>query len=154
MMAAALCVVATITLAGCSKEPQTPPQQAPSATTEQPTSAPPQVNREKQQAKKTVVAVMKEYFDTDRSQEKWYAAIEPYLSADARYLYEDSNKDNIPKGANVTAAPKLRSDEDASLTYTIDTTDGTYTLILVLEGDHGGAYAVDEIRTATSGAYD
>ena len=150
---AALALVAT--LSACSQPSQTPPSD--SGTADSPVATPsPQVPTGDMYAaaSQTVTTVMTEYFDTDRSQKKWFSALEPYLSADAQYAYEDSNMGNIPDG-NVTGVPQLRSDDENGLTYAIATTEGDFTLVLVLEGDEGGDYAVDEIKPpGSSGSYD
>lgn len=101
----------------------------------------------------TVTTVMTEYFDTDRSSEEWFQALQPYLSSDAQYLYEDANIRNIPDG-NVTGRPQMVSDDDQGLRYFVDTSIGQFTVILVLESDSGRSYVVDDIQSPGSGDYD
>ncbi|MGO3070584.1 hypothetical protein [Brevibacterium sp. FME37] len=142
------------TLSACSQPTQTPPSATPSTT---PTAVSPSqqvpTTDLHAEASKTVVTVMTEYFDTDRSAAEWFDALSPYLSMDAQYHYEDSNVDNIPEG-NITGTPQLVSDNKQGLRYFIDTSVGQFTLTLVLEGDTGGSYVVDDITTPDSGEYD
>lgn len=148
-------VTLALTVAGCSdtekSQEQSPPPPTVVATDPAPSPDPRQSAYDA--AAKTVAAVMSEYFKTNRSQADWYAALQPYLSAEAQYLYEDSNMANIPDGT-VTGAPQLVSDDENGLRYFIDTSVGQFTVILVLEGDSGGQYAVDEIKPPNSGEYD
>lgn len=147
-------MVLLTTLSACSQPTQTPPPVAPSATsaTAPPSQQAPTTDLH-EEASETVVTVMTEYFDTDRSADEWYDALSPYLSMDAQYRYEDSNIANIPEG-NITGAPQLVSDNKQGLRYFIDTSLGQFTLTLVLEGDTGGSYVVDDITTPDSGEYD
>lgn len=147
-------MVLITTLSACSQPTQTPPSETSNTTPAavSPSQQAPTTDLHAE-ASKTVVAVMTEYFDTDRSADEWFNALSPYLSMDAQYQYEDSNIDNIPKG-NITGAPQLVSDNEQGVRYFIDTSLGQFTLTLVLEGDTGGSYVVDDITTPDSGEYD
>ncbi|MGO3343655.1 MAG: hypothetical protein ACTIK1_15025, partial [Glutamicibacter arilaitensis] len=74
------------TLSACSQPTQTPPSATPSTT---PTAVSPSqqvpTTDLHAEASKTVVTVMTEYFDTDRSAAEWFDALSPYLSMDAQY---------------------------------------------------------------------
>lgn len=154
-LVAVAAVTLALTVAGCTDTEKSQEQSTPPASTSATDPAPSPDPRQSayDAAAKTVATVMDEYFKTNRSQADWYAALEPYLSAEAQYLYEDSNMANIPDG-NVTGAPQLVSDDASGLRYFIDTTLGQFTVILVQEGDSGGQYVVDEIKTPNSGEYD
>lgn len=155
MVTGVVAVALVTTLSACSQPTPTPHPETSSTT---PATAPPspQVTPTTDlhaEASKTVVTVMTEYFDTDRSTDEWFDALSPYLSLDAQYHYEDSDIANIPEG-NITGAPQLVSDNEQGLRYFIDTSVGQFTLTLVLEGDTGGSYVVDDITTPDSGEYD
>lgn len=144
-----------LTITGCTdtEKSQTPQPSTPTVAVTDPPASPDPRQSAYDEAAKTVTTVMTEYFDTDRPAAEWFAALEPYLSLDAQYLYEDSNIDNIPEG-NVTGVPKMVSDDAKGLRYFVDTSIGQFTVILVLEDDHGGEYVVDEIQSPGSGEYD
>lgn len=144
-----------ITIAGCTdtEKSQKPASASPTVAATSPAATPDPRQSTYDDAADTVTTVMTEYFDTDRPAEEWFAALEPHLSMDAQYLYADSNIANIPEG-NVTGAPQQVSDDANGLRYFVDTTIGQFTVILVLEGDSGGPYVVDEIQTPGSGKYD
>lgn len=144
-----------VTIAGCTdtEKSQEPASGSPTVAATDPVTTPDPRQRAYDDAAETVTTVMTEYFDTDRPADEWFAALEPYLSMDAQYLYEDSNIANIPDG-NATGAPHMVSDNEKGLRYFVDTTIGQFTVILVLEGDSGGSYVVDEIQSPGTGEYD
>lgn len=144
-----------LTITGCTDagKSQDPESATPTVSVTDPPTTPAARQSAYDDAAKTVTTVMTEYFDTKRSSDAWFAALEPHLSMEAQYLYEDANIKNIPDG-NVTGTPQLVSDDAKGLRYFVDTSIGQFTVILVLEGDSGGAYVVDEIQSPGSGKYD
>lgn len=144
-----------LTIAGCTdaeKSPE-PGSGSPTVAATDPVVTPDPRQSSYDDAAETVTTVMTEYFDTDRPANEWFAALEPHLSMDAQYLYEDSNVANIPDG-NVTGAPQMVSDDEKGLRYFVDTSIGQFAVILVLEGDSGGSYVVDKIKSPGTGEYD
>ena len=144
-----------LTITGCTDagKSQDPESATPTVSVTDPPTTPAARQSAYDDAAKTVTTVMTEYFDTKRSSDEWFAALEPHLSLEAQYLYEDANIKNIPDG-NVTGTPRLVSDDAKGLRYFVDTSIGQFTVILVLEGDTGGTYVVDEIQSPGSGKYD
>lgn len=144
-----------LTITGCTDagKSDTSASSTPTVSVTDPPTTPDPRQSAYDDAATTVTTVMTEYFDTERSSDEWFAALEPHLSLEAQHLYKDSNIKNIPDG-NVTGVPQMVSDDAKGLRYFVDTSLGQFTVILVLEGDSGGAYVVDEIKSPGSGKYD